>query len=308
MHSRIKYIIQVFSILISIVISAAAFLYCFFDWENIFENIHIFVATVFASSGFLICYSTNVKMVSMAQYLYYVAGTLSWYGVLFCYISSKTSLKIQHYAQPETLIAFLTFAGTLLIFSEVPGLKSDLITFKYNSPGIIFLLLYLWIHEMFYKNNSDVFLENIMIGLNPQLPLFADHRVSYSLILVSCHYCNIVFLLIFIGDATEINDDSSISDIDVSDMDILKEKLDRRRNQIKKSGALTMNMNNIENLNDTGDMRRYINTEYKNIIQSESEFPGDCIELSQEDAVLLTGDDYSMMDSFNHSDKHHGGV
>jgi hypothetical protein len=290
------------------VISAAAFFYFIFDWENIFEKIHIFIATVFASSGFLICYSTDVNMVSMAQYVYYVAGTISWYGVLYCYISSKTSLKIHHYVQSEIVIAFLTFAGTLLTFSEVPGLKSKLITFKYNSPGIIFLILYLWINEIFYKNSNDLFVENVMIGLNPQLPLFADHRVSYSLILVSCHYCNIIFLLIFIGDTTETNDDSTISDIDVSDIDILKEKLDRRRNQIKKSEALTMNMNNIEKVTNNGDMRRNMNTEYENIIQSQSEFPGDCIEISQEDAVLLTGNDYSMVDSFNHSDKHHVGV
>lgn len=292
------------------VISAAAFLYYFFDWENIFENIHIFIATVFASSGFLICYSTNVDMVSMAQYVYYVAGTISWYGVLYCYISSKTSLNLHHYVQSEIVIAFLTFAGTLLAFSEVPGLKSNLITFKYNSPGIIFLILYLWINEIFYKNNNDLFLESVMIRLNPHLPLIADHRVSYSLILVSCHYCNIIFLLIFIGDTIEIydNDDSSISDIDISDMDILKEKLDRRRNQIKKSETLTMNMNNIENVTNTSNMSININTEYKNIIQSQSEFPVDCMEISQEDAVLLTGEDYSMVDSFNHSDKPHGGV
>jgi len=291
MHSRGKFVIRVFSTLITIIIIAAAFLYCFFAWENVFTNIHISIAAVFALSGLLICYDTT----NVNTYIFFMAGTLSWYGVLYSYISSETSLEIHHYIQPEIVIAFLTYAGTLLTFSEIQGFKNNLTSFKYNSPGIALLILYLWSKEIFYENDNDLFLKNALMRLSPQLPLFPDQRISYSLILMSCHYCNIVFLWFFIDDdITETNNDRL-----AYDMDILREKLDLKRSQMKNSKAATMSINKMNVINTIN-----LDKEYKNSVQSE--FLGDCIELSEEDAFLLTGDDYSMVDSYNHSDKHHG--
>jgi hypothetical protein len=292
MHSRGKFVVRLFSILITIIHIALAFLCCFFAWENVFAKIHISIAVVFALSGLLMCYDTT----SVNTYLFFVSGTLSWYGVLYCYISSETSLEIHHYIQPEMVIAFLTYAGTLLTFSEIQGFKNNLRSFKYNSPGIALLILYLWSKELFYENDNDLFLKNAMKRLSPQFSLFSDQRISYLLILISCHYCNIIFLWFFI--------DNSITETKFDrpdyNMDILREKLDLKRNQIKNSA--TISINKIKNVTNTKDLQK----EYKNIVQSESEFLEDCIEISEEDAFLLTGDDYSMVDSYHHSDKHHG--
>jgi hypothetical protein len=206
-----------------------------------------------------------------------MAGTLSWYGVLYSYISSETSLEIHHYIQPEIVIAFLTYAGTLLTFSEIQGFKNNLTSLKYNSPGIALLILYLWSKEIFYENDNDLFLKNALMRLSPQLPLFPDQRISYSLILMSCHYCNIVFLWFFIDDdITETNNDRL-----AYDMDILREKLDLKRSQMKNSKAATMSINKMNVINTIN-----LDKEYKNSVQSE--FLVDCIEISEEDAFLLT--------------------
>lgn len=273
MHSRGKFVIRVFSTLITIIIIAAAFLYCFFAWKNVFTNIHISIAVVFALSGLLMCYDTT----NVNTYIFFMAGTLSWYGVLYSYISSETSLEIHHYIQPEIVIAFLTYAGTLLTFSEIQGFKNNLTSLKYNSPGIALLILYLWSKEIFYENDNDLFLKNALMRLSPQLPLFPDQRISYSLILMSCHYCNIVFLWFFIDDdITETNNDRL-----AYDMDILREKLDLKRSQMKNSKAATMSINKMNVINTIN-----LDKEYKNSVQSE--FLVDCIEISEEDAFLLT--------------------
>lgn len=305
MDSSSRFIIQVFCVLITIAIFAAVFFLHFYDWDNIFDEIHIFIAVIFALSGFLICFEININITSMAKHLYFVAGTLSWYGVLYCYISAETSIEIHHYVQPEILIAFLTFAGTLLTFSEIDNVKSYLKNFKYNSQGIIFLLFYLWINEIYDKDyKNDLFLRNVMKQLPPHLTLFSDHRISYSIILISCHYCSIIFLWFFIGDGekTPQHDDENFT----SDK-ILKEKLNQRRNQIGKSKLsshdLSLKMNNDIKNASTKNMNNTMKN--KDINQSQSEFPEDCVEISHEDAALLTGDDYSMVDN-DSSDRNHG--
>ena len=280
-------VIQALSWTIFVIITTAGVLHTYLHTNGVCR-VHVAIAALFSFSGLLMrCYSK-------ANCVYFVTGSLTWYGVFYCFISSDSHFMPHHYIQPEVLIAFLSFAGSLLTLPDIEDIKPMLFSPLYNSSGIVCLLLYFWMAESYFvEQKYDFFIDSIMSKMPPRLidfKLFSDHRLSYSMVLISSHYCNILFLYVITVYSTSQENHLEVSEEDQSDaMNIdlsgrIQSKIDQIR--IMKDDptktivpTLRSKMNGVT----SGSSRK--------IVQSESELPEDCFEISYEDAVLLSGGD-----------------
>ena len=294
------------SISISVAIISTAILHISHDLDHLFR-VHVAVAAVFAASGLL------QNSTSASKYVYVITGSISWYGVLYSFVSSESHIEAHHYFQPEILIAFLTYAGSLLTIPEVENIRSILYNPLYNSAGLICLLAYFWIAESYFaRTKNEFFIDSVMNKMPPRLvdfTLFLDHRISYSVVLISSHYCNVLFLWMILRNS-ELSDDSEEKykiDHDTIEEELryaVRQKIDNK----KKNDEMDINMrvsfnadSNTENsrvnhspaptptpinIGSAKNIKRNYNAE----IDSESSLPDDCIEISYDDAMLLSGD------------------
>ena len=281
-------VIQALSWTIVVTIIIAGILHTCLNTDGVFR-VHVAIAALFSLSGLLISSNTKVNGV------YFISGSLTWYGIFYCFISSDSHFMPHHYIQPEVLIAFLSFAGSLLTLPDIEDIKPMLFNPLYNTSGIVCLLVYFWVVELYFvKQEHDFFINSIMSKMPPRLiefKLFTDHRLSYSMVLVSSHYCNILFLYVITIYSTTQENQLEVSEEDQSDaMKIdfssrIKSKIDQLK--ILNDGPTTKPILASERSKiDRGTLGSS-----RKIVQSESELPDDCFEISYEDAVLLSGGD-----------------
>ena len=280
-------VIQALSWTIVVTIIIAGILHTCLNTDGVFR-VHVAIAALFSLSGLLISNDTKVNG------LYFISGSLTWYGIFYSFISSDFHFMPHHYIQPEVLIAFLSFAGSLLTLPDIEDIKPMLFNPLYNTSGIACLLVYFWVVELYFvKQEHDFFIDSIMSKMPPRLiefKLFTDHRLSYSMVLISSHYCNILFLYVITIYSTQENqlevseeDQSDAMKIDFSSR--IKLKIDQLKNM--KDGPTTKPILSSErSKTDRGTLGSS-----RKIVQSESELPDDCFEISYEDAVLLSGGD-----------------
>ena len=280
-------VIQALCFAISVAITVAGIFHIYEVTNGIFR-VHVAIAAVFASSGLFI------SKKSIAKSLYFIAGSLTWYGVFYSFISSESHLMPHHYLQPEILIAFLSFAGSILTLPDIEDVKMMLLHPVYNSSGLVCLLVYFWIVELYFVEQShDFFVDSVMNKMPLRLAdftLFSDHRISYSVALILSHYCYISFLYVvtFYSPAPEnqsekigMNSNGAINQELVNKM---KLKIDHLK------GRLSSTRTGI-NIPPISDKLNHVPKNNQNVTHTESELPEDCLEISYEDAILLSGGD-----------------
>ena len=299
------FVIQSLSILILLIIATAGLLHLSHDQSDLF-NVHVAIAAIFAMSGLLI------TKIPAAKYAYIVAGSVTWYGLLYSFVSSESQAGWQYYIRPEILIAFLSFSMALLTIPETTALKSLMLHPLLNSTGLLLLLTYFWIVELYFVNQRhEFFLESVMSKTPLRLTdieLFSDHRITYTVILASSHYCNIAFFWII---TSQQGDNIISSDTDGEEEEIIqklkneiKQKINNRKtnkttfqsttavSQSTANSTLNIDVNIHTEMKDNS-FNQPLNNEIKtdkNLPYIASELPQDCLEISYDDAVQLTGD------------------
>jgi hypothetical protein len=298
--SATNFIIRSLSISLSLVIVVGLFLQLRYQQCNLLL-VHVAVASVFAISG------TLITKIPAAKYLYIITGSLNWYGVFYSFISTETEISWHHFVEPEIMIAFLAFASSLLTIPELNDSKNLLSDPILNSSALLVLLTYFWVIEVYFVMQShQFFVDGVMSKMPHRLSnftLFSDHRVTYSAILLTCHYCNVSLCLAMSNDNEADSVDHSADDLRKK---IEKKILSRNRNKTDTSQS-----NNQRNENDdsTTHTARQQHTESEEEVKSarsklpdsdgkiktgdndkkDTELPPDCLEITYEEAVKLGG-------------------
>lgn len=300
--SATNFIIRCLSISLSLVIVVGLFLQLHYQQCNLFL-VHVAVASVFAISGILI------TKIPSSKYLYIIAGSLNWYGVFYSFISTETDISWHHFVQPEIVIAFLAFASSLLTIPELNNSKKLLSDPILNSSALLVLLTYFWVIEVYFVMQShQFFVDGVMSKMPHRLSnftFFSDHRVTYSAILLTCHYCNVSLCLAMSNDSQEFDAGSADHSPDDLRKNIEKKLLSRNRNKTDTSQS-----NNRRNENDDSSSHtaRQQQTESEEKVKSarskfpdndgkierknndeDTELPSDCLEITYEEAVKLGG-------------------
>ena len=300
--SATNFIIRCLSISLSLVIVVGLFLHLRYQQCNLFL-VHVAVASVFAISGILI------TKIPSAKYLYIISGSLNWYGVFYSFISMETEISWQLFVQPEIVIAFLAFSSSLLTIPELNNSKKLLSDPILNSSALLVLLTYFWVIEVYFVMQShQFFVDGVMSKMPHRLSnftLFSDHRVTYSTILLTCHYCNVSLCLAMSNDNPEFEAGSA----DCS-ADVLRKKMEKKVLSRKRKKTDTSHSNNLqyENSDDISNAARQQYTEPEEQVKNsrskfpdndgkierknndkDTELPSDCLEITYEEAVKLGG-------------------
>jgi hypothetical protein len=317
-NSHSDFVIQSLSILILLIIATAGLLHLSHDQSDLF-TVHVAIAAIFAMSGLLI------TKVPAAKYAYIIAGSVTWYGVLYSFVSSESQAGWRYYIRPEILIAFLSFSMALLTIPETTALMSLMLRPLLNSTGVVLLLTYFWVVELYFVNQShEFFLDSVMSKAPLRLDdieLFSDHRITYSVILASSHYCNIAFFWILTGQ----QDDAIISsDTDGEEKEIvqklkneIRQKINSRKSkkttfQFTPAGSQSTERSSLnKGVNIQPDMKdnsfnqtQDSDCKTDKYLYVASELPEDCLEISYDDAVQLTGggDGDNCADSYEYTE------
>jgi hypothetical protein len=297
-----NFIIRSLSISLSLVIVVGLFFQLRYQQCNLLL-VHVAVASIFAISGILI------TKIPEAKYSYIIAGSLNWYGVFYSFISTETEISWHHFVQPEIVIAFLAFASSLLTIPELNNSKKLLSDPILNSSALLVLLTYFWVIEVYFVMQShQFFVDGVMSKMPHRLSnftLFSDHRVTYSTILLTCHYCNVSLCLAMSNDNPEF--EAGSADCSADDLRKKIEKKILSRNRSKTDTSQSSNQRN-ENNDDNSHTARQQHTESEEEVMSarsklpdndgkikldnnkkDTELPPDCLEITYEEAVELGG-------------------
>ena len=312
-------VIRSLSIVQSLVIVAGLYLQVHHKQCNLCL-VHVTVASLFAISGIFI------SKLSTAKYVYIIAGSLNWYGVFYSFISTESEISWQHFVQPEVVIAFLAYASSLLTIPELNNSKKFLSDPFLNSLALLCLLTYFWVIEVYFVMQShQFFVDGVMSKMPHRLGsviLFSDHRITYSVILITCHYSNVLLCLAM----SYSNEELETAAVDSSCVE-LREKMERKllsRNRYKSSTSNGNNQRNedIDSIHNTEKPHHAdIDEEAKNpgeiiiendgktktrkkISHADTELPSDCLEITYEEAVNLGG---FFDDTYPRAAKEHSG-
>lgn len=296
--SATNFIICSLSISLSLVIAVGLFLQLRYQLCNLFL-VHVTVASIFAISGILI------TKIPEAKYSYIIAGSLNWYGVFYSFISMETEISWLHFVQPEIVIAFLAFASSLLTIPELNNSKKLLSDPILNSSALLVLLTYFWLIEVYFVTQShQFFVDGVMSKMPHRLSdftLFSDHRVTYSAILLTCHYCSVSLCLAMSNDNQEL--DAASADRSTDELRNKFEKKLLSRNRSKTDTSQSSNQRD-EDDNSTSHTARRQHTEFEEEVNSarsklpdnvgidnnnDTELPPDCLEITYDEAVKLGG-------------------
>jgi hypothetical protein len=312
------FVIQSLSILILLIVATAGLLHLFHDQSDLF-TVHVAIAAIFAMSGLLI------KKVPAAKYAFVIAGSVTWYGLLYSFVSSESQAGWQYYIRPEILIAFLSFSMALLTIPETAALKSLMSHPLLNSTGLLLLLTYFWVVELYFVNQSHEFFLDSVMNKAPlrldDIELFSDHRITYSVILASSHYCNVAFFWILTGQQEDaiISSDSEGEEKEIVQKlkNEIRQKINNRKSrkttfQFTPTDSQSTESSGLNSIADTQpDMEENSFNQTRNSdIKTEknlylaAELPEDCLEISYDDAVQLTGDGVGVGDGDNGTDSY----
>lgn len=312
-------VIRSLSIVQSLVIVVGLYLQVHHQQCNLFL-VHVSVASLFAISGIFI------SKLSTAKYVYIIAGSLNWYGVFYSFISTESKISWHHFVQPEVLIAFLAYASSLLTIPELNNSKKLLSDPFLISFALLCLLTYFWVIEVYFvRQRHQFFVDGVMSKMPNRLGsviLFSDHRITYSVILITCHYSNVLLCLAM----SYSNEELETTAVDSSTGE-LREKMERKmlgRNRYKTSTSNGSNQFNedIDSIRNTSKphhtdsdeeaknptgiiMENDGNTKtIKKIDHTDTELPSDCLEITYEVAVNLGG---FFDDTYPRAAKEHSG-
>ena len=298
-------VVRYLSLSIMCVIIVAAVLRVSHDFYDIFR-VHMAIAALLSLSGILI------STIPEAKYVYVATGCLSWYGVFYSYVSSESQLMWHHYFRPEIFVAFLSFAGSLLTIPELDDAKKLIMHPIMNTSGLACLLAYFWIVELYFvKEDHDFFVDSVMHKMPHRLTDIStewDHKMLYSLILIVSHYSSVLLMwMMSVDGGGGQNIPGTTPEVDDSNklMEIIQQRVSSRKRNTEenshgiassqpKSSALngdnlngdTLNSDNSKNTKTATSTPPYVNRSDQN---EQSELPSDCLEISFDDAIYLTG-------------------
>ena len=277
-----------FSAALLVVMGLAAVLHVTHAWDDLWR-VHVVMSLLQALSGVAVCASSR----PVFRRAYVVVGSVSWYGVVHSFVATAERIQAHHYLRPGLFLAFTAYAGALLtcpLVGPVPSLSSPSAVAG-SVAGLLCLLAYFWAVELpLVRTQHAHFHGSAMHRLPPRLAglglagsdggddgaddgaVFARHRVAYSAVLCLCHAASLALMRAAGLPPPDVSDgkkDDGEGDNDGDNDDggraaasaVVQARLRQRRGQPRGPGASA----------------------------PPDRLPDDCVEISLDDAVLLTG-------------------
>ena len=290
------FVVGAFSGVILVVVAAAIVLYLTHEWEDLFR-VHIVISSALALAGAFLSSSngsqSRIIIDSVLRHVFFIAGSISWYGVVYSFIASKDEIKLHHYLRPGLFLAFLSYAGSLLTCPLVVSPSSAFNNLPLCSAGLLGLLSYFWVIEKYFVDQEHTYFAGSVMHQMPhrlaEVSWFSCHRKTFTAVLCLCHLVSLA-LMRYVSTKSLLLDDSKKHDdqgagegedegagASLQDMAeggagvaVVRERLRRRRTATTATATATAPATTTQHGND---------------------LPDDCVEISMEDAVLLTGGD-----------------